>query len=291
MGSINELNQVLEDNIMNLQSMVTSRFIGPFLESVQELEMAMQTISEVLESWIELQKKWLYLEGIFIGGDIRIQLPEETRKFDEIDKAFRQHMLDTAKRLNVYDCCMIPRRKEIFNDLIAGLDKCQKSLIDYLNSKRIIFPRFNFLSDDELLGILGSNNLAAIQENISKMFDNLEKFQFEDEKINDINVRIMASALISCEGEVMNFNNLVATDRKIEDWMSDALEEMKRSNRYLTKKAVYNYGKLKKSRTEWMLDFQGMIILVANQIWWTAEVENIFVEIKLGKKRAMKEVK
>ncbi|KAK0163654.1 hypothetical protein PV327_007315 [Microctonus hyperodae] len=289
LGSVDELNQVLEDNIINLQSMAASRFIGPFLESIQELEMALRTISEVLELWIELQKKWLYLEGIFIGGDIRIQLPEETRKFDEIDKAFKQHMFDTAKRLNVYDCCMIPQCKKIFNDLIAGLDKCQKSLIDYLTSKRIIFPRFNFLSDDELLRILGSNNLRAIQENITKMFDNLEKFQFENVKINEINVRIMASALISCENEIMNFNNLVATDCKIEDWMSDALEEMKRSNRYLTKKAVYDYGKVRRLRTEWMLDFQGMIILVANQIWWTAEVENVFKKIKLGNKRAMKE--
>ena len=41
---------------------------------------------------------------------------------------------------------------------------------------------------------------------------------------------------------------------------------------------------------EWMLDFQGMIILVANQIWWTAEVENVFNKILLGSKRAMKEV-
>lgn len=39
-----------------------------------------------------------------------------------------------------------------------------------------------------------------------------------------------------------------------------------------------------------MLDFQGMMILAANQIWWTAEVENVFKKIASGKKRAMKEV-
>lgn len=37
-----------------------------------------------------MQRKWLYLEGIFIGGDIRTQLPEEARKFDDIDKAYRR---------------------------------------------------------------------------------------------------------------------------------------------------------------------------------------------------------
>lgn len=36
------------------------------------------------------QRKWLYLEGIFVGGDIRTQLPVEAQKFDDIDKAYRR---------------------------------------------------------------------------------------------------------------------------------------------------------------------------------------------------------
>ena len=39
-----------------------------------------------------------------------------------------------------------------------------------------------------------------------------------------------------------------------------------------------------------MLEFQGMMILAANQVWWTAEVENVFKKITQGKKRSMKEV-
>lgn len=93
--------------MMNVNGMAASQFIGPFLTSVQKWEEIMHTISEVLELWINLQKKWLYLEGIFVGGDIRLQLPDEAKKFDDIDKSFRKIMVDTSKRLNVLECCTI----------------------------------------------------------------------------------------------------------------------------------------------------------------------------------------
>jgi dynein heavy chain len=66
------------------------RFIGPFLPAVQKWEKTLSLISEVLDEWILVQRKWIYLEEIFAGGDIRQQLPDESRNFDDIDKAFER---------------------------------------------------------------------------------------------------------------------------------------------------------------------------------------------------------
>lgn len=75
---------------MSLQSMSASPFIGPFMGAVQKWEKYLTRVSELIDEWLVMQRKWKYLEGIFIGGDIREQLPDEARKFDEYDKAFRR---------------------------------------------------------------------------------------------------------------------------------------------------------------------------------------------------------
>lgn len=44
----------------------------------------------LLQVWLLVQRKWMYLESIFLGGDISSQLPEEARKFDNMDKKFKE---------------------------------------------------------------------------------------------------------------------------------------------------------------------------------------------------------
>lgn len=68
----------------------------------------MRLISDVVEAWLELQRRWMYLEGIFIGGDIRSQLPQEAQRFDDVDETFRNVMLETVKNPNVLMSCSVP---------------------------------------------------------------------------------------------------------------------------------------------------------------------------------------
>ena len=86
-------------------------------------------------------------------------------------------------------------------------------------------------------------------------------------------------AMISAEKEVMDFRQHVLAEGRVEDWMTRVLAEMRRTNRLITKEALYYY-RYKKTRIRWMFDYQGMIVLATNQVWWTWEVEDVFKKVR-----------
>ncbi|KAK2902109.1 hypothetical protein Q8A73_011855 [Channa argus] len=283
LGAVDEILLNVDNDAMNLQSMAGSRFVGPFLGTIQQWEKDLSFISETIEVWLLVQRKWMYLESIFIGGDISSQLPEEAKKFDNIDKRFKEIMSDAVKRPDIKRCCLIPNRLTDLQALSDGLERCQKSLNDYLEAKRNAFPRFFFISDDELLSILGSSDPACVQEHMIKMYDNIASLRFDVESKGDT----VAGAMVSAEGEVMELRKPISVEGKVEEWMMGVLLEMRRTNRLITKEAIFRYCE-DRSRVDWMLLYQGMVVLAANQVWWTWEVEDVFKNMKKGEKHALR---
>ena len=282
LGAIDDIITTLDDNAMSLQSMSASKFVVAFAEIVQQWEKILSHVGEVLEVWMVVQRKWMYLESIFVGsGDIRLQLPEEAARFDRIDKNFKKIMTETAKHNLVMEACGVENRLQTLRDLSNELEACQKSLSDYLNAKRNAFPRFFFISDEELLSILGSIDPKNVQEHIIKMFDNVLKLNFGSGKHEKAIVGMSSS-----EGEVLDFKRVVQIDGRVEEWMLAVENEMKKSNRTVHKEAIFRYAEM--DRLNWLMAYQGMVGLAGAQVWWTWQVEDVFRKIKSGNKLAMK---
>ncbi len=281
LSGIDDTKLLLEDHLLNLQPISGSNFIGNFVKRVRFWEKTLHTANDTLDAWITVQCKWMYLESIYMGTeDIRLQLVDEVKQFQTVDRDFKDIMSKTCQNPNVIFVC---RNKLIvkLHDLADRLDAAQKSLSDYLNTKRASFPRFYFISDDELLSILGSSNPSSIQVHLLKLFDNVKTFRY-----NQANKEILG--MISNEGEECSLSEPVPIKGAVEVWLSVFEQAMRTSLQKITKEGIYTYAH--DDKKEWLYNVLGMVSLSGNQVWWTWEVENAFEKLQQGEKYSIKQL-
>eukprot|EP00397_Hematodinium_sp_SG-2012_P000029 GEMP01000029.1.p1 GENE.GEMP01000029.1~~GEMP01000029.1.p1 ORF type:complete len:4546 (+),score=1158.20 GEMP01000029.1:32-13639(+) len=275
-----ELKTTLEDHILTLQTMASSKYAAKLLDGIKKWERNLNTLGEVFDAWQLVQRKWMYLESIFLDSDdIRLQLPEEAKQFDKIHKTFKGVMELTHQNPNALGACCQEGRLAEFKRLTAEFDKIQKSLTDYLDAKRSLFPRFYLISDDELLSILGSSDVMSIQPHMIKLFDNCKQLI--------LGRAMTATEMVSEEGESFEFHVGVKIEgAAVEEWLGATDMMMQDTLQRITKTALFLYAT--EERLKWVQSYCGMVAILCTQIWWTWQVEDSFRLVNEGDKNAMK---
>uniref|UniRef100_A0A4W3JLB2 Dynein axonemal heavy chain 6 n=1 Tax=Callorhinchus milii TaxID=7868 RepID=A0A4W3JLB2_CALMI len=237
-------------------------YVGPIKPRVDDWQRLLSLFSQTLDEWLTCQRNWLYLESIFSAPDIQRQLPAEARMFTQVDKSWKEIM----RRVNRLPIALRANNNEL-------LDQIQKCLEAYLESKRVIFPRFYFLSNDELLEILAqTRNPQAVQPHLRKCFDAISKLEFL--YTNDI------LAMISPEGEkVMVIDNVAGLKARgnVEDWLGKVEEAMFSSLRRMCKAAIADHQT--KARAEWVKSgFPSQLLKILFFFCWNY---SIFLNVKV----------
>ncbi|MXQ83245.1 hypothetical protein E5288_WYG018809 [Bos mutus] len=283
LGGTDDIQVLLDDSTINIATIASSRYVGPLKARVDEWQKQLALFNQTLEEWLNCQRNWLYLESIFNAPDIQRQLPAEAKMFLQVDKSWKEIMRKVNRLPNALRAATQPGLLETFQNNNALLDQIQKCLEAYLESKRVIFPRFYFLSNDELLEILAqTRNPQAVQPHLRKCFDSISKLEFallpptegkipgmdaEPEKVytNDI------LAMLSPEGERVSLGKGLKARGNVEEWLGKVEEAMFTSLRRLCKAAIADY--LGKQRTVWVVaGHPSQVILTVSQIMWCRDL-------------------
>ncbi|KAJ3226918.1 Dynein heavy chain 6, axonemal [Clydaea vesicula] len=267
LGAVDDIQTFLEDSQVTIATIKGSRFIGPIKTEVDKWDKQLSLFSETLDAWLVCQRNWLYLESIFSAPDIQRQLPDEARMFSQVDRSWKDVMRKVSRNSNAMKAGTMPGVLEIMQQNNILLDQIQKCLEDYLESKRLLFPRFYFLSNEELLEILSqTRNPQAVQPHLSKCFDAIKSLEFNslDSKAIDI------VAMISPEGERVPFLKTIKARGNVESWLGSVEEAMVAVLRKLLKVSLGEYEDSK--RSDWVREHVGQIVVTGNQVIWCRDV-------------------
>jgi len=278
LSSVDEIQMKLDDHIVKTQAMKSSRFIKPLIERCTTWEGTLIDMQEIMDNWLKVQATWLYLEPIFSSDDIMRQMPTEGRMFRQVDLTWRSSMSQT------YDepgCVKVARRPGFLDSLIEAnkiLEVIQKGLNDYLETKRLAFPRFFFLSNDELLEILAeTKDPLRVQPHLKKCFDGIAELKFEG--------NLDITACFDPKKEKLEFPYAKINHKKInpndsggnvERWLIEVELVMKKALAFAIDCSMADY--LASVRTEWLHRWQGQVIIAVNQVSWCHDVEAVLID-------------
>lgn len=216
----------LDEDMSNLSSMKISQYYKTFEEEIQQWDEKLQKVKLTMDTWIDVQKRWVYLEGIFMGSsDIKEMLSNEYTRFKGIDAEFTSLMKKVSAKPNMIEIMNIPGLHKTLERLSELLANVQKALGDYLETQRSAFARFYFVGDEDLLEIIGnSKDVAIVQRHFTKMYAGITSLKAEKVDGNELVLK-----MTSREGEIVDFKKPVniTEDSKINVWLTKVDNEMR----------------------------------------------------------------
>eukprot|EP01064_Diplonema_japonicum_P034641 TRINITY_DN7253_c0_g2_i1.p1 TRINITY_DN7253_c0_g2~~TRINITY_DN7253_c0_g2_i1.p1 ORF type:complete len:4818 (+),score=1605.91 TRINITY_DN7253_c0_g2_i1:85-14538(+) len=292
------VSEKLSEHINSLQSMRMSPYFKAFEEEGTTWEDKLTKIQNLFGvpegHWYEVQRRWVYLEGIFIGNqDIKRQLPNETQAFMRVDSEFKGLMQKVKRAPFILEAFAIPGVTEKLGGLLRSLQGIQKALGDYLESQRRNFPRFYFVGDEDLLEIIGhSKEPQAVQKHFKKMFAGICMLDIDDEGEG----APLLNSMKSFEDEVVAFTKPISLMQTpaVNDWLKAVQERMQEALRVegveASKQIATFSSQPEKGLSEWLQRFPSQILELAILTEWTRLVEEQLRGLKgspdLGKVKA-----
>lgn len=191
----------IDEHLQSLATMHHSPHFAAVVSACNEWELKLAGLKALFDTWIEVQRDWVYMDGVFNAPELRQVLPIETTKFNSVNAELFAILRLVMRSDRILDVAAIPGIHESIARLSEQLRKIQRALGEYFERERQRFPRFYFVGDDDLLEMIGTPH--SCERHLSKMFAGISSFLRNNAQIVGV---------VSPQGEELMFAESVSGD-------------------------------------------------------------------------------
>jgi dynein heavy chain len=264
--------------------MFSSRYLATFEEKIVYWQKSLAAVSEIVVLLGDVQRTWSFLENLFIHSEeVKKELPKEAIKFVEIDKNVRQILEDGYKKQKAIAFSVQEYVLPGLEKIQADLTICEKALNEFMDSKRMAFPRFYFVSPADLLDILSNGNAPEkVMEHMPKIISAMDTIELKSSEVRPYAIGMHAGV----GKEYVKFTQEKALMGKVEVYLQDIIDTMRNTLRDTSKKSLKRFSEVPKET--WLLEDPAQVTLLINVCSWVINVEKAF-QAYAGNKNAVKD--
>ncbi|KAG5501524.1 hypothetical protein JKF63_03353 [Porcisia hertigi] len=251
----------VSDNQALVNSLKDSPFYVHFANEALGWESKLLSLSQSLTLLNSIQRRWAYLEPIFARG----ALPHEQARFKRVDKEFVGILREVEADPRVMSLANQMDANEKLKGILEQIERCQRSLMEFLEAKRGKMPRFYFISDEDLLEMLGrSETPSVIQVHLKKLFMGIHTVAFSGDNTN-------ITHMISADHEeVALFRPVAITSQDVEDWLLALDVSMQDTLQNLLRKCIEQPDATTKDS---IIQYPSQILQVSQGVLFSREAE------------------
>ncbi|KAK3250628.1 hypothetical protein CYMTET_40004 [Cymbomonas tetramitiformis] len=211
--------EVVDDQLVTVGALLNRPFAKPFEQRARTWLTTLQKTMVTLECIRNCQKQWLFLEPVFRTPHIQDQLPVVGKEFQNVNSCW-QRITSRIKEVKlVVFVCEDRRLLGLLTECNKQMELIMMQLIEYLEEKRMKFPRFFFLSNDEMLAIMSYLNPEDMQYYLCKCFDGIAGLEFNNEQA--------VTGMDSQAGESLSLLYTIEThNNTVEGWLWSVVKTM-----------------------------------------------------------------
>lgn len=215
----------LAEHLQALSTMAGSPYARLFESDRGSWEMRLARCRDELELLSDVQTRWLHLHSLFgeTSGSslsaLRKELRNEFAAFSNVHARFAEFSARLVGSPGILEGLEKPSGLDRMSADVTGI---VRGLSKFLERQRSRFPRFFFLSDQDLLLVLAVNStsLSDLTPHMSKLFSGISSLVYDEADGSSQTASITGA--ISQEGELLELASCVSVrkDMAVTDWLS-----------------------------------------------------------------------